>query len=342
MRRFAVALLIAFVSLGPSAAFAQTVECGPQPQFPPDADNSFKLDVEGKAQLLTKFLGDAGLNGKIETTKKELQQKHQNVDKAKINEFLLWVSCQNIMHDSSLNSAQKTMEFLQIYREIMKSEFVPPGLPKPSFALSFEKNEDVALINKGGPEENLAVKYVALAWVWINGSPPDKGCKAKDEYTLAPAIAVATGKTNGVVETYQVADIKKTTTMLPAILAQSGRHSCSYRIEYYVALSYDDRDGLQQQRYYRLIWAAIRGAPETRTCYKIGRDEFEKATASYETATRSGNRWSFSFEPQRVASFAAAIQSQPRGTDEREDDTVALEEQVHVIFHEPIRPCIDD
>ena len=55
-------------------AIAQ-VNCGDQPKdVPPDVQQKLSGDVQGKAQLFTKLLGDADLTGKVNASKKEVYQ----------------------------------------------------------------------------------------------------------------------------------------------------------------------------------------------------------------------------------------------------------------------------
>src|SRR5436305_1195140 len=96
MRKFVTVLTIWLSFCFHAAA---QVSCGEQPTIPADVEQQLKGDVEGKAQLFTKLLGKAELKGTIETSKKELQQKYKDVDKAQIDQYMAWVSCQNIMQD---------------------------------------------------------------------------------------------------------------------------------------------------------------------------------------------------------------------------------------------------
>jgi hypothetical protein len=109
------------------------VTCGTQPDIPPDVSRSFSGDVEGKAQLFTKLLGDLDLKGKIDESKNEVYQKYKNVDKSKIDIYIAWVSCQNIMSDQNLTASQKAKLWIDVYREIMSGgQHGATDLPKPS------------------------------------------------------------------------------------------------------------------------------------------------------------------------------------------------------------------
>lgn len=88
MRRYILCLVATLLLFSPTIALGQTVNCGEQPKIPPDVEESIKGDVQGKAQLFTKLLGNAELKGAVEASKKELQQKYKNVDKIRIDEYM--------------------------------------------------------------------------------------------------------------------------------------------------------------------------------------------------------------------------------------------------------------
>ena len=119
MRIGTVASLWTFLCC-PAAAFAQVVDCGRQStELPPDVQERIQGDVEGKAQLFTKLLGDAALKGTVEASKTELQQKYKDVDKAQMDRYMSWVSCQSIMQDKTLTTSDKNRLWVELYREIM-------------------------------------------------------------------------------------------------------------------------------------------------------------------------------------------------------------------------------
>jgi hypothetical protein len=71
--------------------------CGDAPKdIPVAAQDQIKGDVEGKAQLLTKMLGSAQINGTVEASRTELYEEHKNVDQHQIDMYFMWVSCQTI------------------------------------------------------------------------------------------------------------------------------------------------------------------------------------------------------------------------------------------------------
>jgi hypothetical protein len=88
-------------------AIAQ-VNCGDQPKdVPPDVQQKLSGDIQGKAQLFTKLLGDAGLTGKVDASRNEVYQKYHNIDKSQIDRYMIWVSCQTINADHSLSAVTR-------------------------------------------------------------------------------------------------------------------------------------------------------------------------------------------------------------------------------------------
>jgi hypothetical protein len=89
--------------------------CGDAPKdIPVAAQDQIKGDVEGKAQLLTKMLGSAQINGTVETSRTELYEEHKNVDQHQIDMYFMWVSCQTIMSDKTLSTPEKVKLFADI------------------------------------------------------------------------------------------------------------------------------------------------------------------------------------------------------------------------------------
>src|SRR5258706_5935173 len=116
MYRTVLCLLISFFWADFSLA---QVLCGDQPKdVPLEVPEQLKGDVEGKAQLFTKLLGQAELKGTVDATKREVYQKHRDIDKSQIDRYMAWVSCQNIMSDRSLNAIEKNRLWIDVYREL--------------------------------------------------------------------------------------------------------------------------------------------------------------------------------------------------------------------------------
>jgi hypothetical protein len=117
-----------------SGANAQ-VNCGNQPsEVPPDVAQRIQGDVEGKAQAFTKLLGDVNLKGKVDTSRNEVHQKYNDLDKTVIDRYMIWVSCQSILQDKDLKPPERNKLWLEIYRELRKpSEEKKSRIPEDLF-----------------------------------------------------------------------------------------------------------------------------------------------------------------------------------------------------------------
>lgn len=102
-----------------STAHAQ-VQCGAQPSVPADLQRTIQADIEGKAQIFSKLLGDTNIKGKVVESTNEVYQKYNNLDKAQIQQYMIWVSCQNIMSDNKLNSTDKSKLWIEIYQALAR------------------------------------------------------------------------------------------------------------------------------------------------------------------------------------------------------------------------------
>ncbi|MET4279831.1 MULTISPECIES: hypothetical protein [unclassified Bradyrhizobium] len=113
--------LLSFAALSWCLNAQAQVNCGPQPaDVPPDVQLRIRGDVEGKAQVFTRLLGDVDLKGKVDSSRKEVHQKYRDLDKSVIDRYMIWVSCQNIMQDKELKPPEKNRLWIDIYRELIK------------------------------------------------------------------------------------------------------------------------------------------------------------------------------------------------------------------------------
>jgi hypothetical protein len=77
--------------------------------------DQLKGDVEGKAQVFTRLLGDAQLKGTIDTSRTELYQEHGNLDQHQIDMYFMWVSCQTINADKKLTTSEKIKLWTEVH-----------------------------------------------------------------------------------------------------------------------------------------------------------------------------------------------------------------------------------
>ncbi|MGC2523483.1 MAG: hypothetical protein WA417_12745 [Stellaceae bacterium] len=89
VRKYLRSLLVLILFSLTIPAFAQ-VDCGTNPKdVPPDVQQTLSGDVEGKAQLFTKLIGDANIKGAVQTSKNEIYQKYNNIDKSQIDKYMI-------------------------------------------------------------------------------------------------------------------------------------------------------------------------------------------------------------------------------------------------------------
>jgi hypothetical protein len=99
--------LLFFALLLCSSAKAQ-ISCGDAPKdVPVSLQEVLKGDLEGKAQILSKLVGDAQIRGKIESTRNEIHQEHQNLDQYQLDMYFMWVACQTLNSDKLLSTQDK-------------------------------------------------------------------------------------------------------------------------------------------------------------------------------------------------------------------------------------------
>lgn len=98
-------LLISFVS--PVAA--QDNLCGAVPSLPTSGETSesIKGQLQGQANLLTKYVGNAQLGGQIEAARKTLYQSSDKFFAAQKDAYLAYLFCLALTQDKSLSSLDK-------------------------------------------------------------------------------------------------------------------------------------------------------------------------------------------------------------------------------------------
>jgi len=103
-------MCLAFLAL-PLSAYAQTSLCG---EAPPVKDSHLKGEIEGKAQFLSRFLGDASLGGKVEQSKTEIFSRYKDADE-RSKAYFDYEVCILLMQDKSMTTTQK-IETLSRFR----------------------------------------------------------------------------------------------------------------------------------------------------------------------------------------------------------------------------------
>lgn len=86
---------------------------------PPVANETLKGEIEGRAQLLSRFLGAAELGGEIETARTEIFSKYANPDE-RSNAYFEYVFCVLLMSDEDMSTREKIEELKRIRQEFAK------------------------------------------------------------------------------------------------------------------------------------------------------------------------------------------------------------------------------
>lgn len=109
-------LFFAFTWISMNSSASAEVFCGDVPKdVPISTQDQLKADVDGKAQLLTKLLGNAQIKGNIDSSRTELYEHHKNIDQHQIDMYYMWISCQTITSDKSISTEEKTKLLFAMY-----------------------------------------------------------------------------------------------------------------------------------------------------------------------------------------------------------------------------------
>jgi hypothetical protein len=121
-----VSLLVAL----PTATHAQASLCG---NPPPVEDEQLKGDINGKAQFLSHFLGDASLGGKIESSRTEIFSRYKDANE-RSNAYFEYEVCVILLQDSQMTAAQKIDKLREIRLQFSKPISVtsPPRVSEPT------------------------------------------------------------------------------------------------------------------------------------------------------------------------------------------------------------------
>lgn len=136
MTRFiSIASLLIF--LMPPQAYSQNV-CGSPPELPMKAGETDRIkgNLEGKAQFLSRLVGDASLAGNIENERQTIYQSSDKIFAAQQDAFLLYMFCISVMGDKSLSTQDKITAIRQ-YKQPLQRDFITgPPPPKRDFITS--------------------------------------------------------------------------------------------------------------------------------------------------------------------------------------------------------------
>ncbi len=107
-----VAALMSLVCFA-NGAMAQGGVCGDAPAM---TDQKLKGELDAKASVLSRFLGDLKFKGQVEVEKNDVLSHYPNADKLRLNQYFLYQVCILIMSDSRMTT-EKKFELLTNARE---------------------------------------------------------------------------------------------------------------------------------------------------------------------------------------------------------------------------------
>jgi hypothetical protein len=110
--------------------------CGPVPALPTalQNDESFKGQLQGQADLLSKLVGKAELSGQVEAARKQLYQNSDKFFAAQKDAYLAYLFCVLITQDKSLDISEK-LKALQTFKSsgpLGQSDLSTASAVKPS------------------------------------------------------------------------------------------------------------------------------------------------------------------------------------------------------------------
>jgi hypothetical protein len=180
-------ITIAFALLAISVSVRAQPSCGDPPRVD---DQTLKGDLEGKAQLLLKWVGDAGLKGQIEATRSDVFSKYTDAGKARSDNYLEYMFCSFVLSDPKLSTEMKRRA-IQEYREAEREQ--------PSPQISTSGNQSPAVISKGDTSINYGAPPL----------PPAPSSPAADPGQSLPAGSIHTeGSQSPAVNTGGAANIQ--------------------------------------------------------------------------------------------------------------------------------------
>jgi hypothetical protein len=111
MRLSITALIAQHAWLNFDVALAQNPNCGDPP---PVANEALRGEIEGEAQFLSRFLGDASLAGQIETSREEIFSKYPN-QRERSDAYFEYMICMVIMgDDNTMTPQEKINEIVRV------------------------------------------------------------------------------------------------------------------------------------------------------------------------------------------------------------------------------------
>jgi hypothetical protein len=137
--RIIVATISAWLAVYAVAQTQPQTSCGDPPRVD---DQTLKGDLEGKAQFLSKLVGDAGLKGRIEAARTDIFSKYPNAGTTRSDAYLEYMFCSFVLGDAKL-SGQEKFRAIQEYRQASAQPV--PAAPQAST----RGEQSPAVVNRG-------------------------------------------------------------------------------------------------------------------------------------------------------------------------------------------------
>ncbi len=104
------------------------LSCGAQPEIAVhDGAEPIKGDATGRADLILHAPPSVNLRSLVTAQRRQMRQKYADVEKALLDSYLLWTTCQTISNDEDLVGSQKFDLYSNVYR--LLSEPIDKGAP---------------------------------------------------------------------------------------------------------------------------------------------------------------------------------------------------------------------
>lgn len=128
-----IAYIFLFVDSSYNIASAQSAQhelCGPVPSLPNKlkTDEGLKGQLEGRARMLSGFLGKAELGGKVEATRKELYQSSDSFFAARQDAYMAYMFCVLIIGDKTASLEAKLRALQEFRKPVSRNETVKAAL----------------------------------------------------------------------------------------------------------------------------------------------------------------------------------------------------------------------
>lgn len=144
----AIAMVVIGIILLTTGVLSQPSPCGAPP---PVADEVLKAELEGRAKLLSKFLGGASLSGQIEMSQAEIFSRYPN-DFERSNAYFQYQVCVLLMKDRTMSVSEKIRHLEKIQAHLRNP------MSKASEAETGNKSPVIQDIDTGGGDLNVIIK----------------------------------------------------------------------------------------------------------------------------------------------------------------------------------------